>query len=106
MAEKTQTIAMIEWNARKEGFIKLNTDGACRSNEMAGCEGVIPGSQGEWIRGYAKNIGRCIAFVMKLWRVLEGLRCIRTMRFKKVELNIDLAFVEQVLKFRKFHCLT
>ncbi|MCH90528.1 ribonuclease H protein [Trifolium medium] len=29
MAERSQRITMIPWNALKEGFIKLNTDGAC-----------------------------------------------------------------------------
>ncbi|MCI59033.1 ribonuclease H protein, partial [Trifolium medium] len=66
---------MIRWNAPREGFIKLNTDGACRSDQIAGCGGVIRSSQDEWIRGYAKNVSRCNAFVAELWGVLEGLRC-------------------------------
>ncbi|PNX66918.1 hypothetical protein L195_g063278, partial [Trifolium pratense] len=56
MVEKTQRVVVIGWNAPKEDFIKLNTDEACKVNQMAGCGGVIRGSQGEWIRGYAKNV--------------------------------------------------
>jgi ribonuclease HI len=106
LVEQTQTVALIKWHAPKEGFIKINTDGACRSDQLTGCGGVIRGSHGEWIRGFAKNVGRCNAFVAELWGVLEGLRCVRMLGFKKVELNIDSASVVQVLKLRKFHSLT
>jgi hypothetical protein len=72
LIEQTQTLALIKWHAPKEGFIKINTDGACRSDQLAGCGGVIRGSQGEWIRGFAKNVGRCNAFMAELWGVLKA----------------------------------
>ncbi|MCH81661.1 ribonuclease H protein [Trifolium medium] len=62
---------------------------------------VIRGSQGEWIRGFAKKVGSCNAFVAELWGVLKGLRCVSMMGFTKVELNIDSSSVVQVLKGRK-----
>ncbi|PNX82829.1 hypothetical protein L195_g038864, partial [Trifolium pratense] len=60
----------------------------------------------EWIRGYAKNVGRCNAFETEFRGVLEDSRCVRTMGFKKVELDIDSASVVQMLKVRYFHSLT
>jgi hypothetical protein len=43
LVEQTQTVALIRWHAPKEGFVKINTDGACRLDQLAGCGGVIPG---------------------------------------------------------------
>ncbi|GAU11815.1 hypothetical protein TSUD_75660 [Trifolium subterraneum] len=57
MTERNQMIAMIRWTTPRDEFIKLNTDGACKLDGSAGCGGVIRGSQGEWIRGFAKNVG-------------------------------------------------
>jgi hypothetical protein len=45
LVEQTQTVALIRWHAPKEGFVKINTDGAFRSDQLAGCGGVIWGSQ-------------------------------------------------------------
>ncbi|GAU10179.1 hypothetical protein TSUD_416550 [Trifolium subterraneum] len=41
MNPKQQTIAMISWRSPSEGFIKLNTDGACKLDRSAGCGGVL-----------------------------------------------------------------
>jgi ribonuclease HI len=106
MVEKPQTVALIKWNPPREGYIKLNTDGACKSGQLAGCGGVIRGSQGEWIHGFAKNVGKCNAFVAELWGVLEGLRCVRRMGFSKVEINIDSVSVVQLLQQRNLHSMS
>jgi hypothetical protein len=39
-----------------------------------GCGGIVCGSQGEWIGGFAKCVGSCSAFVAEVWEVLVGLR--------------------------------
>ncbi|MCI38977.1 ribonuclease H, partial [Trifolium medium] len=41
--------------------------GASKGMQLAGCGGVVRGSQGEWIGGYAKCVGMCNAFVAELW---------------------------------------
>ncbi|MCI40979.1 ribonuclease H protein, partial [Trifolium medium] len=76
----------------------LNTDGAYKANLVAGCGGVIRGSQGEWLGGFAKCVGLCNVFVAELWGVYEGLRHVYRMGFKKVELHIDSEAVVSVLK--------
>jgi hypothetical protein len=37
-----------------EGWVKFNTDGAAKAGTASGCGGVIRGSHGEWIDGFAK----------------------------------------------------
>jgi ribonuclease HI len=105
MAHKSMTVKQIGWKPPKEGFIKLNTDGAVGSSQIAGCGGVIRDRQGGWIRGFAKNVGRCNAFVAELWGVYEGLKCARSLGFNKVEVNIDATAVVHVLKTRQSHSL-
>ncbi|PNY05004.1 ethylene responsive transcription factor 1b [Trifolium pratense] len=40
----------------------------------------------------------CNAFIAEMWGVLEGLRYVRRLGFRKVELNIDSVAVVQVIK--------
>jgi ribonuclease HI len=91
----------IGWQPPSGHFVKLNTDGACKENNRAGCGGIIRGNQGEWLGGFAKGVGVCSAFVAELWGVLEGLQYARRLRFMAVELNIDSVTVVQVIKTGK-----
>jgi hypothetical protein len=51
-----------------EGWIKLNSDGACKeNNDILGCGGLFRNSDGRWIKGYAKKIGPCDAFHAEMW---------------------------------------
>jgi ribonuclease HI len=90
--------ALICWKPPQASFVKLNTDGACKTDQVAGCGGVIRGNQGEWLGGFAKGVGLCSAFVAELWGVYEGLRHVYRMGFRKVELEVDSKAVVQVLK--------
>jgi hypothetical protein len=51
------------WKPLIVGRVKLNTDGACKVGGGAGCGGLIRGSDGQWLGGFAKNVGRCSAYV-------------------------------------------
>ncbi|CAJ2675557.1 unnamed protein product [Trifolium pratense] len=90
-------LVQIGWQPPNGSFVKLNTDGARKNNGRAGCGGVIRGSQGEWLGGFAKGVGSCSAFVAELLGVYEGLSYARRMGFMFIELNIDSAMVVQVI---------
>jgi ribonuclease HI len=66
----------------------LNIDGAWKDG-VIGCGGVIRGSEGEWIYGFNKFIGRGEVYMAELWSVLEGMRLVKRMKFIKVEVKID-----------------
>jgi ribonuclease HI len=91
-------VSLIGWKPPRESFIKLNTDGAYKVNQIAGCGGVIRGSHGEWLGGFAKGIGLCSAFVAELWGVYEGLKLVYRLGFKNVELEVDSEAVVGVIK--------
>jgi ribonuclease HI len=87
----------IGWKPPTGNFVKLNTDGARKQNNKAGCGGVIRGGQGEWLGGFAKGVGDCSAFVAELWGVFEGLQYARHLGFAAVELNTDSVTVAQAI---------
>jgi ribonuclease HI len=95
-AEKV--VNLIGWKPPRESFIKLNTDGAYKVNQVAGCGGVIRGSHGEWLGGFAKGVGLCSAFVAELWGVFEGLSLAYRLGFRNVELEVDSETVVCVIK--------
>jgi ribonuclease HI len=90
-------IVLIGWKPPPVGWVKLNSDGACKHDGSAGCGGIIRGSDGEWLGGFAKKLGICSAYVAELWGVYEGLRLARRLGFNVVELNVDSLLVANVL---------
>jgi ribonuclease HI len=94
----TYGVALVGWKCPQVGWVKLNSDGACRKDGRSGCGGVIRGSDGEWLGGFAKYVGRCSVFVAELWGVYEGLKYVKNMGFTAVEVNVDSLAVVEALK--------
>jgi ribonuclease HI len=53
------------------------------------CGGVIRGSEGEWLDGFAKRISNCNTYIVELWGILEGSRFAKDRGFTLVELEVD-----------------
>jgi len=64
--EMPRSVVLVGWKPPAEGWVKLNTDGACSNNGVAGCGGIIKGCDGEWLGGFAKSIGMCSAYIAEL----------------------------------------
>jgi ribonuclease HI len=88
---------LINWKTPPVGWVKLNTDGSCGADGCIGCGGIIRGSDGEWLEGFAKYVGHGTAYLAELWGVYEGLQVARRMNFHRVELHVDSMVVVQVL---------
>ncbi|MCH81151.1 putative non-LTR retroelement reverse transcriptase, partial [Trifolium medium] len=93
-----RVVSYIAWKPPDDGWVKLNTDGACIERSVAACGGVLRNSQGEWIGGFSKFLGTCSAYVAELWGLLEGLKYTWKLGFRKVELNVDSVAVVKVIK--------
>lgn len=64
----------VMWIPPSSGWLKLNTDGASKtSSDRSGCGGLLRGPDGQWIHGFATQLGFCSAYVAELWGVYEGL---------------------------------
>ncbi|KAK2382454.1 TMV resistance protein N [Trifolium repens] len=77
----------IGWNRPEGDWIKLNTDGASRRNNSAGCGGLLRNSNGQWLGGFSRHLGTCNAYIAELWGVLDGLKLAYERGFKKIELH-------------------
>ena len=75
-------------------WVPLNTDGAAKGNPgSAGGGGVFRSHRGEWLGGFAENIGCCTSTKAELKAVLRGLKLARTLGFTKLWVNLDSSCV-------------
>jgi len=80
---------MVSWTLPLSGYVKINSDGACKGGLRAGCGGLIIGEAGEWLCSFSKFLGKCSAYVAEMWGVLESLRLAWRYGFSKVEVHVD-----------------
>jgi ribonuclease HI len=99
--QHNNVIENIHWQPPSLGWIRLNTDGASKGEDIAGCGGVLRGNNGEWICGFSKGLGACSAYVAELWGVFEGLKLALSHGFLRVELHVDSKVVVNTISFAK-----
>ncbi|MCH79377.1 putative non-LTR retroelement reverse transcriptase [Trifolium medium] len=99
--ERNKMLHEVYWQPPAEGRMKLNTDGACKDGRNAGCGGILRGSDGQWLGGFAKSIGICNAFIAELWGVFEGLKYARSLGYNAIDLNVDSMIVVQAIRTGK-----
>ncbi|KAJ8432816.1 hypothetical protein Cgig2_026146 [Carnegiea gigantea] len=65
--------ALVGWEPPSVDWVALNTDGSSKHNPgLAGGGGVFRGRNGEWLGGFAENMGICSAVRVELRAVLRG----------------------------------
>ncbi|KFK31801.1 hypothetical protein AALP_AA6G160600 [Arabis alpina] len=90
---------MIKWQPPRDGWVKLNTDGASRGNPgLAAAGGVLRDGDGNWCGGFVLNIGICFAPLAELWGVYYGLYIAWERRITRLEIEVDSAIVVEFLK--------
>lgn len=68
----------VNWVPPKEGWVKLNTDGAMkRASGMASDGGLVRDNRGSWVFGFTMKIGVLDNFSAELWGLREGLRLVK-----------------------------
>ncbi|MCI26318.1 putative non-LTR retroelement reverse transcriptase [Trifolium medium] len=78
----------VHWMPPNSGWVIINTDGAVKDGNVAGCGGLIRGEDGSWICGFTKGLGVCTPYVVELWGASEGLRLAWNRGYRRVELHI------------------
>ncbi|GAU18130.1 hypothetical protein TSUD_248310 [Trifolium subterraneum] len=96
--ELQQHVVLVSWKPPPTSWVRLNTDGSCRDGDHIGCGGIIRGSDGEWLGGFAKYICIGSAYLAELWGVLEGFMYARRLQFRYIELHIDSLIVVKAIK--------
>jgi len=71
---KLKETIYIGWKRPEEGWVKLNSDDACKDRgAIVGCGGLFHPSGGRWIKSYTKKIGACDALHAEMWGLYLGL---------------------------------
>ena len=66
--EKHYTAVQIRWKKPREGWAKLNIDGASLGNPgRAGSGGILRDHRWMWIKGFARRIGYATSLLAKSW---------------------------------------
>lgn len=93
---KVRTI--ISWKAPKQGWCKLNIDGIFSQVEEAGCEGMIHGDCGEWLKGYTLKLVVADVAEAKAWGVIEGLELCWDLGLRKIDVESDALEIVEAIK--------
>ena len=89
----------VAWTKPREGWFKLNSDGASFGNpSKAGGGGIIRDSQGAWVRGYARSIRFTSSIITELWVLRDGLKLADHMGIRQLEVELDAKVIVGLLK--------
>ncbi|XP_056695819.1 uncharacterized protein [Spinacia oleracea] len=77
------------WFPPKDGVMKLNVDGAWKSNAVAGGGGVFRRSTGSWFVGFSSKFTVSSPLTAELYALREGLIIARDFKFEKLEIETD-----------------
>ena len=92
----------VGWNKPREGWFKLNSDGASFVNPgKAGGGGIIRDRQGAWVKGYARSIGFTSSIMAELWALRDGLRLADHLGIWQLEVELDAMVIVELLNSKK-----
>ncbi|KAF7815494.1 ribonuclease H [Senna tora] len=80
---------LVAWEKPSDGWIKVNSDGACKSDGKAGCGAILRDHEGRWIGGIARNLDGCSVIRTEAWGAFEGIKLASDMGYKRIELESD-----------------
>lgn len=103
----TSTSLSVSWNPPSSGWVKLNTDGSVKGScRAAGAGGALRDCHGNWIAGFAKNLGTMNSFQAELWAVRQGLLLAIDLNHLFLEIDMDAKSVVDILSSNLNHSHT
>ena len=93
-----QVVKRIRWEKLEVGWVRLNSDGSLSGNlGPAGSGGLIQNGEGDWVCGYARNIGITTSFAVELWGLRDGLLQCLNLHLPAIEIEIDAKSIVDLL---------
>lgn len=80
----------INWEKPGYGWLTLNMDGLVVGNfGVARSGGLIRDTNGEWVMGFARRIGKTSSFLAELWALHDGLQLCLQIQAQAVLIELD-----------------
>nr|POE89499.1 putative ribonuclease h protein [Quercus suber] len=80
----------VRWINPPFNWCKLNSDGSSFGNSgKAGGGGLIRNDKGEWLKGYARNVGHATSVAVELWALRDGIRLCIALKLLVVIIELD-----------------
>nr|POE91645.1 putative ribonuclease h protein [Quercus suber] len=87
-----------------EGVFKLNSNGSSLGNSgKAGGGGLIQNDKGEWLKGYARNVGFSTSVFAELWALHDGLRLCIALKLPAMIIELDAKLIVDPLQKSNGH---
>ncbi|GKV49594.1 hypothetical protein SLEP1_g56334 [Rubroshorea leprosula] len=102
LTQQGESWRWVRWFPPNFPFLKLNTDGAMsQASGDASAGGLIRDHGGQWLHGFAINIGPQTSYMAELWGCRAGLRLALEMGLTHLVLEMDSLLAMQVILVRK-----
>ncbi|KAJ8763628.1 hypothetical protein K2173_003100 [Erythroxylum novogranatense] len=99
----TREERLVAWLPPPLGWVKVNSDGAYRSSlHRATASRVVRDWVGNWINGFAYNIGICSVISAELWGILQGLQLVWNDGYRNVVVESDSNLAVNALTGKSF----
>ncbi|KAF3948715.1 hypothetical protein CMV_025317 [Castanea mollissima] len=94
----------ISWQFPPPTWFKLNLNGSLLGNPgKVGGRGLIRNDKGEWLKGYARNVGFSTSVVTKLWALPDGLKLCIALKLPAVIIELDAKIIVDLLRKSNDH---
>lgn len=90
-------IIMVSWLPPPRGMFKLNFDGRCISNTIAGCGGLLRNARGEWIRGFSRQLNEKCPVAAEYRSVMEGIKFCQELGLNSFIVESDARLVVEAI---------
>ncbi|KAF7827255.1 putative ribonuclease H-like domain-containing protein [Senna tora] len=90
------------------GSLKFNVDGSCwRHNNSISCGGVLRDSDGRWITGFVRRMGKGNSLTAEMWAIYSSLQIAWDNRLKDIIIETDSLLAITLIKdgVDRFHPL-
>ena len=89
----------VSWCFPPSSWFKFNLDGSSLGNSgKASGGGLIRNDKGEWLKGYARNVGYSTSVAVELWALCDGLRLCIALKLPAMIIELDAKLIVDLLQ--------